>query len=281
MLTILDILNRTTNFFKEKGIPDPRLDAEYLVGHALGKKRLDLFLEFDRPLPEESLESIRALVRRRAKREPLQHILGDVEFCGLRLKCDSRALIPRPETERLVERTRELLMDKPGPDEILELGTGCGAIALALAGTCPEAGIVATDISEEALDLARENSHLVNAQGRIDFINTNWLDGIEGQYDLIISNPPYLSGGEIEEAEPEVRDYEPRLALESGKDGFSALEQLVRGAMARLMPGGLLALETGISQEEGLNRVADEVRYSRYFMERDLQKRWRYFFAWK
>src|SRR3954471_14665010 len=155
MLTVLEIIKRTTDFFSGKGIESPRLNAELLIGHALGLKRMQLYLQFERPLAEPELEKIRPLVKRRGNREPLQYILGETEFSGVKLKVDSRALIPRPETERLIEVTMAALSTPPA--RILDLGTGSGAIALALAKHYPEAKVTAVDRSAAALALAREN----------------------------------------------------------------------------------------------------------------------------
>lgn len=279
MLTILNVLERTTEFFREKGLPEPKLDAEYLISHALGMKRLDLFLQFERPLPEADLEKIREGVRRRTRREPLQHILGTVPFCGLVLKSDRRALIPRPETEFLVEKIREEFADPPAT--LLDLGTGSGAIALALAVLFPEATVIATDAAPGALELARENLSQYPEGERIDLRQGIWLEGLPETFDLIVSNPPYLTEQEWEEAEPEVRDYEPRDALIAGKDGLADLEMILRQAYPQLNEGGQVALETGINHHEPLTRLARECGYTSARGELDLQRRPRYFFARK
>ena len=193
MLTILEIIKKTTEFFEKRGIESARLNAELLVGHALGLKRMQLYIQFERPLAEIELEKIRPLVKRRGNREPLQHILGIMEFAGLTLKVDRRALIPRPETEYLIE----LLVPRLPlpPQRVLDLGTGTGAIALALAKAWSEATVVAIDRSDEALALARENADSNGLSARVSFHASDWFSALPAQekFDLIVSNPPYLS----------------------------------------------------------------------------------------
>src|SRR4051812_21526162 len=197
MLTVLEIIKRTTEFFAGKGIGSPRLNAEMLIGHALGRKRMQLYLEFERPLAEVELEAIRPLVRRRAQHEPVQYIVGETEFFGVRLKVDRRALIPRPETEQLVEQIVAVFTGTHPPRRILELGTGSGAIALALAKIYPDAAIIATDVSPEAVMLARDNAVFNTSDQRVTFVVANWFEALPaGPYDVIVSNPPYLSAEE-------------------------------------------------------------------------------------
>src|SRR4051812_36928551 len=193
MLTVLEIIKRTTEFFAGKGIESPRLNAELLIGHALGRKRMQLYLEFERPLTELELEKIRPLVRRRASREPLQYIIGETEFSGLKLKVDPRALIPRPETELLIERIVTACGARPeSPRRVLDLGTGSGAIVLALARTFPAATFVAVDRSPDALALAQENATLTGSTERVTFLASNWFSAVDGApFDVIVSNPPY------------------------------------------------------------------------------------------
>lgn len=277
MLTILEVVERTAGFFQDKGVPEPRLDAEYLVSHALGLKRLQLYLQFDRPLPEETLEEIRRLVRRRARREPLQHIIGTVDFYGLCLKCDRRALIPRPETEYLVERIKARL--GVAPRRILDLGTGSGALALALARLYPEAEVLATDCSEEALALAAENTKALDGTPKVTLLRAMWFEGVEESFSLIVSNPPYLTAAEVAEAEPEVREFEPHEALIAADGGLADLRHILQTAPAHLEPGGLLALETGIHHHPALAEIAEQAGFASWEGEKDLQGRPGYFFA--
>ena len=279
MLTVLEIIKRTTDFFDKRGVESARLNAELLIGHALGLKRMQLYLQFERPLSEVELEQVRPLVKRRGNREPLQYILGEVEFCGLKLKVDKRVLIPRPETEHLVELVTQRLTVAPGT--ILDLGTGSGAIALALARIYPGAAVTAVDQSGEALALAGENAAANGMAGRIRCRQSDWFAGLAptDQYQLIVANPPYLSDEELQAAQPEVKDFEPGLALSAGPDGAAALTRIISGAREHLPPGGLLACETGIAQHARLQQLAAQAGFARTESLRDLTGRDRYLLA--
>ena len=278
MLTIREIKERTESFFKKRGVPNAKLDTDILIAHSLGIKRLDIYLDLDRPLTEAQLTDLRSLVKRRASREPLQYIIGDTEFYGLKLKVDPRALIPRHETEELIELIVERL--KAPPKRILDLGTGSGAIALALASRYSEAEVTATDQSEEAIALAKENTLALNLSSRVTFIKGNWFEPLdEGErFDLIVSNPPYLTEAEMQTAEPEVIDHEPRSALASGQEGLDDLGLLFKSVSKHLAKGGLLALETGIGQADAIKAMALEVSLHGQSVE-DLSERPRFFFA--
>jgi release factor glutamine methyltransferase len=280
MLTVLEIIKRTTGFFEQKSIESARLNAELLIGHALGLKRMQLYLQFERPLAEAELEKIRPLVKRRGSREPLQYIIGETDFSGLKLKVDRRALIPRPETERLIELVAQKLT--PPPASLLDLGTGSGAIALALAKTWPEAAVTAVDKSEEALALARENAAACGLAERVKFIRSDWFAGVPAgeRFALIIANPPYLSDEETAAAAPEVKDFEPHSALSAGSNGAADLERIIRDARPFLAPGGLLACETGIAQHAALAALAREQGYAPVESRQDLTNRDRYLLAW-
>ncbi|HVW20844.1 MAG TPA: peptide chain release factor N(5)-glutamine methyltransferase [Opitutaceae bacterium] len=276
--TLLEVVTKTTDFFRSRGVESARLNAELLIGHALGLKRMQLYLQFERVLAEPELEKIRPLVRRRGKREPLQHILGEVEFGGLRLKSDRRALIPRPETELLVET---VVGRRPASAaRVLDLGTGSGAIALALAKAWPEAEVVAADTSEEALALGRENAEAAGLAGRVTFIVSRWFEGLpEGRFDVIVSNPPYLSAEEAARAPAEVREFEPYQALVAEEGGLADLRLIVRQAPGRLAPGGLLALETGPEQHAELLALAAAAGLTGAESLRDLAGRDRFILA--
>lgn len=252
MLTILEVIQKTADFFAGKGVESPRLNAETLVGHALGLKRMQLYLQFERPLAEAELDRIRPLVKRRGQREPLQHILGTVEWGGLVLKCDRRALIPRPETEYLVELIKARVTDAPA--SVLDMGTGTGALACALATLFPGAAVTALDLSEEALSLAAENVDALGLGGRVRLLRSDWFGGLgQGEtFDLIVANPPYLAEEETAASEPEVRGFEPLSALTAAESGLADLRRIVEGAAGRLKPGGWLALETGIAHHAAL-----------------------------
>lgn len=279
MLTVLEIIKRTTGFFEKRGVESARLNAELLIGHALGLSRMPLYLQFERPLTEPELEKIRPLVKRRGNREPLQYITGETEFCGLKLKVDPRALIPRPETERLVELLQERLAAPPA--SILDLGTGSGAIALALAKIYPAAAVTAVDRSEAALALARENAGACGLAARVEFSLSDWFSDLpaDRRFSLIVANPPYLSDEETRAAQPEVRDFEPVTALSAGANSAAALELILAGARARLEAGGMLACETGIAQHPHLLALAAQQGYVRTESLRDLTGRDRYVLA--
>jgi release factor glutamine methyltransferase len=281
MLTVLEVIKKTTDYFASKGLENARLNAEHLIGHALNLKRMQLYLQFERPLSEGELEKIRPLVRRRAQREPLQYIVGETDWFGLRLKVDRRALIPRPETERLLELVIERISAPPA--RCLDLGTGTGALALALANRFPDTRVTAVDASEAALALARENAVALNLIERVDFVPSNWFTAVppDARFGLIVANPPYLTEAEVAEAEPEVKDFEPASALIAPEDGLADLRVIVAGSVGALEQGGLLALETGVAQHAALLQACSEAGYSRSESKQDLTGRDRFVFAWR
>jgi len=279
MLSVLEVIKKTTDFLGQKGVEHPRLNAELIVGHALGLKRMQLYLQFERPLSEPELEQIRPLVRRRGQREPVQYVLGETEFYGLKLKTDRRALIPRPETELLVELVCQRLAAPPG--RVLDLGTGSGAIALALAKTYPEASVTGLDTSRDALALAAENATRCGLDGRINWLESSWFQAVplDQQFDLIVANPPYLTAGETAQTAPEVREHEPLSALTApGADGLGDLGVILALSAAHLAPGGLLALETGVAQHAALMRQASDRGYTHAESLQDLSGRDRFLF---
>jgi release factor glutamine methyltransferase len=281
MLTIREIKQRTETFFESKGVPNARLDTDTLIAHSLGIKRLELYLDLDRPLTDAQLDALRPLVKRRADREPLQYIVGTVDFCDMELKVDPRALIPRYETEELVEIVTDALSGNP--NAILDLGTGSGALAFALANKYPEATVDAIDMSAGALSLAKENAQSLGLEQRVTFHQGSWFSPLglgEQRYDLIVSNPPYLTEEEMATAEPEVVGHEPHNALVSGSDGLDDLRLIFKDAAEFLKPGGLLALETGIAQTEALDALATEAGLQGESLE-DLSGRPRFYFARK
>ncbi len=255
MNTVLEILNKTTTFFQHKGVPDPRLDAQYILAHGLKMNRMDLYLNFDKPLSERELDALRPLVARRAKREPLQHIVGNTSFRGHEIRCDRRALIPRPETESLIDLLKERLSGKENP-HIADIGTGSGAIAIAAVKEIPGASVVATDISKEALSLAKENAQINEAA--VEFLEGNLLHALPAAetFDAIVSNPPYIPDAEKEKLQPEVRDFDPALALFGGPDGLSLVRQILEQSRDRLTPGGILLMEIG--PEAGEDKILEK-----------------------
>lgn len=279
MITLLEVVQKTTDFLAGKGVESARLNAELLIGHALGLKRMQLYLQFERVLAETELEKIRPLVKRRSQREPLQYIVGDTEWSGVKLKVDKRALIPRPETELLVELVVGRLAEPPA--RILDLGTGSGAIALALARRYDNAAVTAVDASDDALALAIENGKALGLADRVDFIKSNWYEALHAAepYDLIVSNPPYLAKEETAAAEPEVRVHEPVSALTAAEGGLADLRVIIGGAAKFMKPGGLLALETGIAQHAELVRLLGEAGFRDVESLRDLTERDRFVLA--
>ncbi len=277
MLTTLELLKRTTEFFEKKGVPNARLDAELLIASVLKLKRLDLYLQHERPLEEKTLEALRPLVKRRGDREPLQYILGEVEWGSLRLKVDRRALIPRHETEELWELIIEAHGDTP-PKTILDVGTGTGALALALKKSFPAAAVLALDRSAEALSLAQENSALNSL--RVDFLQSNYFAQLPDaeKFNLIVSNPPYLTEAEVASAEPEVKDFEPREALIASDEGFADLAQIIREGFAHLTLGGALWLEMGIAHGLRVQELGAACGYTEVRIHRDRSGRDRFAF---
>lgn len=249
MQTVLEILNKTTEYFKKCGVPDPRLDAQYILAKGLGLSRMDLYLKFDRPVTEQELSAMRPMVQRRGKREPLQHILGSTSFRGLEIQCDKRALIPRPETEVLVDKVLELIVDVKNP-VLADVGTGTGAIAIALATARPDAHIYAYDISEDALALAKCNVDAHKLTDRVTLVKSNLLSAADPTilFDFIASNPPYIPSAVLSELQTEVRGFDPSLALDGGPDGLDLVRRLYIEAEKRLKPGAGILLEVGEGQ---------------------------------
>ncbi len=253
MLSVLELLNKTRAYFEQKGVPNANYDAQALLAKVLGCKRLDLFLRFDEPLDEARVARYREFVKRRASREPLQHILGDVEFFGVKLKSDRRALIPRHETEELCDIiTREYFKDAEAPLKILDLGTGSGAISLALAAHFKNSSALGVDKSAEALALANENAAALGLEGRVKFAQGDWFEGVRGRFDIIVSNPPYLTDAEYESAQPEVKNFDPHAALVSPDDGLADLRKIMSALPDFLEDTGAAFFECGVGQPERL-----------------------------
>ena len=246
MLTVLDILNRTEGFFKSKGVPDARLDAQYIMAHGLKMQRMDLYLNFDKPLSEDDLAILRPLVARRAKREPLQHILGSASFRGWEIKCDKRALIPRPETEVLVDLALESI-PKDADMRVLDVGTGTGAIAIAVAKERLNCSVVAMDISDDALSLAKENIEEHGLNNRIELLKGDASKNLPLDFDIIISNPPYIRVNEIEGLQEEVRAFDPLLALDGGEDGLYIVRKMLNQTIESSFKG-VVFMELGEGQ---------------------------------
>lgn len=253
--TSLKLIQWTTGHFEKKGIPNPRLDAELLLASVLKCKRVDLYIGFENAVSEKHLAEYKALIERRAKREPLQYILGETEFWGLKFKVTPDVLIPRPETELLVEEALKF----PEAKTILDIGTGSGCIAVSLAKHLPEAKVVATDISKESLEVAKQNAEKNGVADRIEFVASDiapWLffETQERKFDLIVSNPPYIDPLELDLLQTEVSRHEPRRALDGGKDGMEIVEKILKEAPDFLKSPGRLMLEVGEGQAEALKK---------------------------
>jgi release factor glutamine methyltransferase len=255
-VTVLEVIQKGTEFLGKKGVESPRLQAESLLAHLLKLPRMELYLNFERVLTNAEVNNLRELIQRRGRREPLQHIVGSTSFCGLELVVNRHVLVPRPETEILAEQGWQFL-NQLSPSHIhqataLDFGTGSGCVAIALAARCPTAQVWAVDISAKALELARENSERHNLADRIHLWRGDGLAALrqEMRFDLIISNPPYISGAEIESLQIEVRGFDPHRALDGGPDGLDYFRQLAAAAPAFLKTGGRVMLEFGDGQAD-------------------------------
>jgi release factor glutamine methyltransferase len=266
-LTVADVVRRSTEFLERKGVPSPRVDAEHLAGKALGLTRLELYLHYDRPVSEAELAGVRELVRRRGTREPLAYVLGEWGFRRLTLRVDRRALIPRPETEVVVERCLARLAGLDGP-AVLDVGTGTGAIALAIADEHPGARVTALDASAEALALARDNAQRCGLA--IELVEHDLLGGLPGgPYDLVVSNPPYVEAEDLTTLQPEVRDWEPKVALV----GAGMTEAVVRGATEVLRSNGWLVLEVADGTAGAVSALLEERGFRSVAATPDLAER--------
>ena len=251
--TISSVLRLSTEYLAAHGSESPRLDAERLLSKATGLERIELYMELDRPLTPAELGTTRELVRRRGAREPLQYVLGEWGFRRLTLTVDRRALIPRPETEILVDRALALVSGRERP-RVLDVGTGTGAIALAIADEHPGAEVTAVDASAEALSLARENMERTGLP--VTLVPWDLFQGLPaGPWDLVVSNPPYVDEEDLLTLEPEVREWEPKVALTA----TGAVEAVVRGAAETLAAEGALALEVGEGQARGTAELLEQL----------------------
>jgi len=265
--TVGEVLRRSTDHLAEKGSETPRLDAELLLAHVLGVARIDLYLDLERPLAASELDAARALVSRRAAREPLQYVIGEWGFRRLTLRVDCRALIPRPETETVVERCLALLAGREAP-RVLDVGTGSGAIALAIADEHPGARVSGIDVSGDALALARENA--VQTGLDIELLERDVFQGLpEGPWELVVSNPPYVDPGDRATLEPEVRDWEPDTAL-FGRDVTATV---AAAAVDQDVDGGALVLEVGDGQAQATAALLASLGYAEVRTTPDLAGR--------
>lgn len=267
--TVREVLNWTRGYFEEAGIVQPRLEAEILLAHALEVERIQLYLSPDKPLTIDERTKFRAFIQERKAGTPLQHLIGEVSFFGLRFKVRRDALIPRSETEELLDRTLRLVA-RDQDVRCLDLGTGSGVLAVCLARYLPRATVVAVDVSREALELARENATLNGVSDRVLLAESDWFTSVSGAFDLIVSNPPYVESRAIEGLAAEVRDHEPRVALDGGPEGTNGIRAVIAGAGAHLAPGGWLLLEIGHGQGECVRGLLVEAGLSEAAVELDL-----------
>lgn len=279
-MTVLEVIQRSTDYLQRRGVPAPRLQAECLLAHVLGQKRLQLYLQHDRPVPETALEPMRQLLRRRAAREPLQHLVGTVAFADFELQATPQALIPRPETELLLEHASRWLAgrmaqpDAPAQPAILDWGTGSGCLAIGLARHFPTARVTAIDVSPEALSLARQNAEKNGVHDRMTWALSDGFAALAGKcgFDLVVANPPYIPSAEIARLEPEVREHDPRLALDGGPDGLDFYRRLATECPPHLAAGGMLWLELGHGQAAAVSAIFSAAGWRIVALEQDYQR---------
>ena len=265
-MTLGEVLSATTDYLARKGVDTPRLDAELILAHAFSLSRLQLYTDFDRPLNEKERSEARALVERRGRREPLAYVLGEWGFRRLTLKTDARALVPRPETEIVVERALARIVGIAAP-AVVDVGTGSGAIGLSIVDEHPGARVTAIDLSADALALARENAERLGLE--LELIEADLLVGIDGPFDLVVSNPPYVTAAELPGLQAEVRDWEPRGAVVGDRE----TEQLARDARRVIRPGGWIVLECHEGHAAGVAAMLADLGYLEVVITRDLAGR--------
>jgi release factor glutamine methyltransferase len=283
-VTVREVIQRSAEFLQRHGVDSPRLQAELLLSHLLKLPRLQLYLNHDRPLTEQETTALRALVQRRAKREPLQHLVGSTSFCGIELAVSPAALIPRPETETLAELAVAALAKCNSPlPVVLDFGAGTGCLAIALVAQCKIAQVHALDLSEAALMLARMNAERHGLSARVNFHLGDGFRALpsELRFDLLVSNPPYIPTAEIATLQPEVRDFDPHAALDGGADGLDFYRLLAREAPAWLKDGGGLFAEFGDGQEAVLPSLFNDAGWRAVSIHPDLTGRPRVLEAWR
>ena len=277
--TIRRILTWTTGHFEKRGVDAPRLTTEILLAHVLKTGRVRLYVDLDRPLSKDELAAFKALIERRLSGEPTNYLTGAKEFYNRPFKVDARVLIPRPETELLVEAVLHAV-PKDAPSRVLDVCTGSGCIAISVAAERPQATVVATDLSKDACALARENAQALGVAERVSVLEGDLFSPLPpgDTFRVVVSNPPYIDSGDIAGLSAEVRR-EPRLALDGGPDGLSALRRVIQGARRVLEPGGLLALEMGETQGSAVLELLRAAGYSDARVEKDLERRERMAFG--
>ncbi len=279
-MTVLQVLQNTADFFARKGIDSPRLNIEHLLADALGKRRIDLYLEFDRTLSENELAPLREKVRRRAQGEPLQYLLGSWDFFGRAFRTDPRALIPRPETEILVEIVLKVIRaELSSRTRLLDVGTGSGVLAITFALECPNLQIVGSDVSPLALNLARENAERQGLNRRIEWVESDLLSSVSGPFDFLVANLPYVPTAELLKLAPEVKR-DPPLALDGGPDGLVVIRRLLQEAPKVLRDGAFVILEVGFDQADRVADLLTAQKFRDISVENDYQGVRRFVTAW-
>jgi release factor glutamine methyltransferase len=271
MLTVLQALNTASDYLSKKGINSARLNSELLLTSILNCKRLDLYLSFERPLQKNEIDIYRELLKRRSTFEPLQYIIGKVEFYGLEFEVSPSVLIPRPETELLVEAVIELIKKYERPS-ILDIGSGSGNISIALAKNIPWCKVVGLDISEEAIKTAKRNAKLNEVDNQLMFVRQNILNGLEigeNKFDVVVSNPPYISAEEYLNLDPELKLYEPRFALTDESDGLSFYRKISVVSKSLLKDDGKLFFEVGAGQAEAVKQILIDNGYKNIVVKKD------------
>jgi len=281
-VTVLEVIAKSSEFLAKKGVESARLQTELLLAHMLQMPRMKLYLNFERKLADTELDALRELVRRRGQREPLQHLIGSTSFCGFEITVNRHVLIPRPETELLAEAGWLFLSTiNHQPSTALDFGTGSGCIAIAITAKCPSARIVALDLSAEALAIAQQNAAKNGVAERLEFRHGDGFAALkpDERFDLIVSNPPYIPSAEIETLQPEVRDHDPRGALDGGADGLDFYHRLAAEAAPFLKPGGKLMLEFGEGQAAAISAILVERNWQIESVQPDYTKRLRFLIA--
>ena len=286
-MTVLEAIRKSADFLGKKNVESPRLQVELLLAHLLKLPRMKLYLNFERELSPSEIDSLRELIKRRGQREPLQHIVGSTSFCGYEIAVNRNALVPRPETELLAEAGWNFLLAAPkqseGGSTALDFGTGTGCIAIAIAAKCPDAKIVATDTSADALVLAKENAARNNVAERIEFFQGDGFAALpaDSKFDLIVSNPPYIPSVEIATLQPEVRDFDPRNALDGGADGLDFYRKLAIEAKPFLKAAGKIMLEFGDGQADAIKAIFENEKWIVEAVKEDYSQRARILIAKK
>jgi release factor glutamine methyltransferase len=271
MITVLEVIKLSTEYLQKKGVESPRANAEILLAEILKCKRLELYLAFDKPLAENEVQVYREAIRKRGLRIPLQYIVGNVEFYGLNLIVNEKVLIPRPETELLVEKIISD-SDKSANLKILDIGVGSGNISLAILKNLPNSNVVAIDISEGALDIAHQNAEINSLQNRVEFrlfdIMNDTLNSL-GKFDLIVSNPPYVSENDYESLEPELKIYEPKMALTDNSNGVSFYKHIIESSQLMFNKTGKLYFELGIDQAAQVQEYLEQNNFTNIKITKD------------